>query len=94
MQNIVYFIGLFCKRDLSFKEPTSHSHPISFVHGCVSVSTSSMSMSMSVSISMSVSVSVCMSASVSAFVLVFVCVSVCVSACSFFAAAQRYQVWT
>ena len=28
MQNIVSFIGLFCKRDHNFKEPTSRSHPI------------------------------------------------------------------
>jgi len=27
-QNIVSFIGLFCKSDLYFKEPTHHSHPI------------------------------------------------------------------
>ena len=26
--NIVYFIGLFCKRDLYFKEPTNRSHSI------------------------------------------------------------------
>jgi len=26
--NIVYFIGLFCKRDLLFKEPTNRSHSI------------------------------------------------------------------
>ena len=33
MQNIVSFIGLFCKRDLSFKEPTnrSHCHPIAVI---------------------------------------------------------------
>ena len=28
LQNIVSFVGLFCKRDLSFKEPTNRSHPI------------------------------------------------------------------
>jgi len=28
LQNIVSFIGLFCKRDLCFKEPTNRSHPI------------------------------------------------------------------
>ena len=28
LQNIVSFIGLFCKRDLWFEEPTNRSHPI------------------------------------------------------------------
>ena len=28
LQNIVSFIGLFCKRDYNFKEPTNRSHPI------------------------------------------------------------------
>ena len=28
MQNIISFIGLFCKRNLSFKEPTNRSHPM------------------------------------------------------------------
>jgi len=29
LQNIVWFIGLFCKRDLQLKEPTNRSHPVS-----------------------------------------------------------------
>jgi len=29
LQNIVFFIGLFCKRDCNFKEPTNRSHPTS-----------------------------------------------------------------
>ena len=28
LQNTVCFIGLFCKRDLYFKEPTDRSHPM------------------------------------------------------------------
>ena len=28
LQNIVSFIGLFCKRDVNFTEPTNRSHPI------------------------------------------------------------------
>ena len=28
LQSVVSFIGLFCKSDLLFKEPTNHSHPI------------------------------------------------------------------
>ena len=28
MQNVVSFIGLFCKRDLLFKEPTNRSYPV------------------------------------------------------------------
>jgi len=31
LQNIISFIGLFCKRDYNFKEPTNRSHPISTV---------------------------------------------------------------
>ena len=31
MQTTVSFIGLFCRRDLNFKEPTNPSHPISIV---------------------------------------------------------------
>ena len=31
-QNIVSFIGLFCKRDLQFKEPTNRSHHIVYTY--------------------------------------------------------------
>ena len=41
MQNIGSFIGLFCKRDLQFKEPTNRNHPIAlsrlYDHLCVCV---------------------------------------------------------
>jgi len=31
LQNIVSFIGLFCKRDLNFKEPENRNHPITHI---------------------------------------------------------------